>query len=468
MSRCCHVAVCNPANALSRVSSHFHPEQTQHLQHKSVANMSNAKTSSRSATFHPFPRLPPEIRGIIWRATIEPRLVYLRKYVERVRLSDRVWSDKSIDDELIIGLPFLPMQYSFASPSTLLIPDVCHEAREVIQKTHSKAFGSSTSSPRTWFDFELDTLYLDWRCANHYRRNRDAFGPWDIGTSDTSKVSRLALLDGNGSGQNPWIYPYDNYTRRWLHKRVLPQFSCLKTLTLADSWANEISSECHTDLVEMDDVYGVNDVVGLPASEEYRPWLKAQINACHDLAKNQAIANAYCDEEELKVLHDHSPTRNNDGLLVQYAIPNISYRTITARHMAEDYFLAKRSLDASKPLYRMKIGVVSAERAPLFLAVPETITMTELVERYRKSKAIPSNWEFSAIYEVGNQQQSIPLESTIFDRAVRNATNSDVLIVAFADSWKNGNEFALQGLFELGDRASPWSSRKEEINWVEF
>lgn len=34
-----------------------------------------------TSQFHPFPRLPPEIRNLIWRATITPRVVLLRRHI---------------------------------------------------------------------------------------------------------------------------------------------------------------------------------------------------------------------------------------------------------------------------------------------------------------------------------------------------------------------------------------------------
>jgi hypothetical protein len=41
---------------------------------------------------------------------------------------------------------------------------VCQESYKVVRKQYSKAFGTEASAPTTLFNFEIDTLYLDWGC----------------------------------------------------------------------------------------------------------------------------------------------------------------------------------------------------------------------------------------------------------------------------------------------------------------
>ncbi|KAK7914948.1 hypothetical protein PG985_012651 [Apiospora marii] len=62
------------------------------------------------ATFHPFPRLPPEIRNLIWRSTVEPRIVEVTLTVVK-ELPD--------SDDVVMRLA-----------SSTLVPAVLHTCQE--------------------------------------------------------------------------------------------------------------------------------------------------------------------------------------------------------------------------------------------------------------------------------------------------------------------------------------------------
>lgn len=69
----------------------------------------------------------------------------------------------------------------------------------VAEKTCSKSFGTECAPPTTWFDFELDTLNLDWGVHDVRDEERDSvafnFGFGDL-SEDFMKVQNLALYSG--------------------------------------------------------------------------------------------------------------------------------------------------------------------------------------------------------------------------------------------------------------------------------
>jgi hypothetical protein len=60
---------------------------------------------------------------------------------------------------------------------------VCRESYRVVSHLYVKAFGSRRPEAftKTWFNFDLDTLYLDW-----------ATGVWDIESDKVEDISDLA------------------------------------------------------------------------------------------------------------------------------------------------------------------------------------------------------------------------------------------------------------------------------------
>lgn len=109
------------------------------------ANSTVPQSSGRMAstsTFHPFPRLPLELRAQIWDLTIEPRLV-----------------DVSIsEDYLWYGKP-LPVT-STPVPAPL---QACQESRRELQKHYQRGLtelGDGSGSRYVWIDFETDIMSI--------------------------------------------------------------------------------------------------------------------------------------------------------------------------------------------------------------------------------------------------------------------------------------------------------------------
>jgi len=152
-------------------------------------------------SFTLFPKLPKEVRLTIWESVpLDPRIVYLEwKPLKQYNSCTRVWSNKAIDngsgrsaffeaDEEEIGnisryqdkgvqttddsdfASNIPRGFRSQAklPGILL---ACKESFAVASKIYTRAFGTEHSSPQTWFNFEIDTLYLDLGITFTYRNS---------------------------------------------------------------------------------------------------------------------------------------------------------------------------------------------------------------------------------------------------------------------------------------------------------
>ncbi|KAH9221236.1 hypothetical protein DL95DRAFT_265607, partial [Leptodontidium sp. 2 PMI_412] len=102
--------------------------------------------------FHPFPRLPKELRVRIWRlhlAALQPRTHTLRpKPVSNMRSSFPTRSTNKIQ-HLFSSDPFPPTLYA------------CRESRLEALAFYTKAFGSMATPNFVWTNFSLDTIKIN-------------------------------------------------------------------------------------------------------------------------------------------------------------------------------------------------------------------------------------------------------------------------------------------------------------------
>lgn len=102
-------------------------------------------------TFHPFPRLPLELRICIWKMTIAPREVVVKEkptWVEE--------NGQSIRKTLCLKSP-TPV------PAVL---HANHEARSVLTTFYVRAYNSGHQPRYIWVNFNIDTIYIaadDWK-----------------------------------------------------------------------------------------------------------------------------------------------------------------------------------------------------------------------------------------------------------------------------------------------------------------
>lgn len=96
-------------------------------------------------SFSLFPKLPIELRLAIWRLSLEPRVVELR-------YSGAVFEQGCEYSE------------SYNIPTALI---TCKESRSAVIASYPLCFGSTFHPEATRFNFEIDTLYLNYSLKNH-------------------------------------------------------------------------------------------------------------------------------------------------------------------------------------------------------------------------------------------------------------------------------------------------------------
>ncbi|KAK8000935.1 hypothetical protein PG991_013157 [Apiospora marii] len=149
--------------------------------------------------FHPFPRLPLELRQRIWAMAIEPRLVV-------------------VAHEDYIGRKRTP-------PPPLL--GACSEARSfLLQHYYTKAFMSSDSAQYHYVDFEVDTIHLDQFELGKYPREQHwiqqlsimgwnselIFYKHGLHLEDMTVLKNVTIHDCESlNGDNEWWGAWDNF-----------------------------------------------------------------------------------------------------------------------------------------------------------------------------------------------------------------------------------------------------------------
>lgn len=183
------------------------------------------RTIGASETFHPFKRLPTELRCMIWRFSIQPRVV---EVLEKETLEEDinthtngVPNDSSVDDVDRLSLRYkrqvyweavrsgerledetseaennlLARYFSFAN--TMLPPAlyVCHESRDTLLPLYPYCFASETHPAGVRFNLAVDTLYVDIGLEENLVNFMASFGPMEL-----SKLRNFAIADDLGYG----------------------------------------------------------------------------------------------------------------------------------------------------------------------------------------------------------------------------------------------------------------------------
>ncbi|KAK0102839.1 hypothetical protein ONS95_000963 [Cadophora gregata] len=93
-----------------------------------------AKMRAPLTSFHLFPKLPTEIRMMIWKLSLEARTVEIQ------------WSET---------------RGFFTRVPTPIALRVCKDSRDAVKSKYPLCFGNVLYKPSTVFNFSLDTLYVD-------------------------------------------------------------------------------------------------------------------------------------------------------------------------------------------------------------------------------------------------------------------------------------------------------------------
>lgn len=241
-------------------------------------------------SFPQFSSLPAEIRQMIWQVAVFPRIVYLEMVDEAKHTCSRVWSMTSIEGPESIGFFDLDNQstadrlrhgpwplWSFKSQSIPPLFHTCKESQRVAERIYSKSFGTECAPPTTWFNFELDTLYLDWGVHDEDEEEMSgvdfSFGPIDL-SEDVKKVQNLAIYGGE--------HPLDTPVHEWID-HVLDYLGNVQSLTMVipsherDECANLVFFE-DPDIYDRPE-YSFDDADFHPVLWEVFPELEAASNS---------------------------------------------------------------------------------------------------------------------------------------------------------------------------------------------
>lgn len=98
------------------------------------------------ATFHPFPRLPLELRTMIWQMAVAPRDVKVSEQADHIQEG---------------GSTFRSTRRYFKSPTPPpALLHACHESRSICTPFYTKAFTYGAQPRYTWVNYALDTIVV--------------------------------------------------------------------------------------------------------------------------------------------------------------------------------------------------------------------------------------------------------------------------------------------------------------------
>ncbi|KAF8861041.1 hypothetical protein BDZ45DRAFT_740640 [Acephala macrosclerotiorum] len=171
-------------------------------------------------TFYAFKRLPLEIQDIIWRFSLQPRVVE----VEYVELKGK------------------RQYYSRAAlPSAFYI---CHDSHNAVIPCYPRYFGSKQCSPTVLFNPSLDTLYLE-----HFFEEKllDFFE--DLGDRELVRLENIAISEIAGmglGGLGAGIQALENWEKLGIWMKKLPALRNLlivQEITTCLNWIAECCKE---------------------------------------------------------------------------------------------------------------------------------------------------------------------------------------------------------------------------------
>ncbi|CZR63023.1 uncharacterized protein PAC_12920 [Phialocephala subalpina] len=352
---------------------------------KSKTTSATSNTGLEPPRFTIFSKLPKEIRLMIWDAALPgPRIVKIEQKRLCMTIGDweeknnAIWPPYEGDDKQTVK-ERRHVRYEAAACSGLEeckyketnmigiacrnpIPDVflsCREAYSVVAKLYKRSFASEHSIPETYFNFELDVLYLDWlNLKNHAlddwpEQFHHSDGPLQVrgwnafrneDAEDLRKVERLAIrvplplrtLGATGV-----------YIRRICEgdlAALLRTFQGVKELylVLQDYREDEVqhsqdrhSTFCLMDAFDVDEaIRSYQNFVYNSEEEYYKAAGEAGRIKMPDVV---GIRGALIDEDEMKALQE------GDG---SWTLPRIEEKIIVPHHVRVEFEEAEKSCEA--------------------------------------------------------------------------------------------------------------------------
>ncbi|TVY87597.1 hypothetical protein LAWI1_G007528 [Lachnellula willkommii] len=128
-----------------------------------MGKMSKMKSSVAKVPHHPsfpkFPKLPVELRAMIWKFTLEAR---------------------------IVEIDFQETRGFYTQVETPVALRVCKDSRDAAISSYPACFGNLMFTPRTVFNFSLDTLYIGLRVQSDILHL--------VGSLNATEISKLQSL----------------------------------------------------------------------------------------------------------------------------------------------------------------------------------------------------------------------------------------------------------------------------------
>jgi hypothetical protein len=342
--------------------------------------------SNLFSTFHPFPRLPFEIRQMIWvAATFNGRIVYLqqiRKSEIRCQLREvwetsedpvefsydpdcccaptalipgrqrqtcnpalEIWPDSHPDSlwgdavnahhEAYPGPGCEHRIYhyctGFTSPSQPPLLYVCREASKVASVTYSLAFGTKRNPPTTRFNFACDTLYIDWK-------EDDSTGMEVICKllqPDIRKVKKLAFRYRLGADSL---------------RQIIGIFENVKQITLVnEDTCREIG--LGDDIVWTDPSY-TWEILDTFCRKRYCPVLDEWVRVC------ERMSHPWLEKMDQVIRDVKSRPGKVNRIWLSNPIPDIQLKTLMTRRYSEQFQMgrARWHRDAKRKVAQRRCG----------------------------------------------------------------------------------------------------------------
>jgi hypothetical protein len=217
-------------------------------------------------------RLAPEIRNMIWRLSVVPRIVILRLdaifTLQNARRAQDYTLEQHDSDWENLCEPdgsrkhdnarflrkysgdWIPVpQYVLSSPTIVPLMNVCKESQSIVEPMYSKLYYRGEKSSLTkpiLFDFEHDTFYSDFNENFAFGNSTwtsilraDPHPVKSVIGDDRLKIQRIAT----GPGKN---YSHLNY--------ILCSYVNVHTVTIVDRAHHQYASE----IIELDPVYDID------------------------------------------------------------------------------------------------------------------------------------------------------------------------------------------------------------------
>ncbi|PYI16966.1 hypothetical protein BO99DRAFT_464418 [Aspergillus violaceofuscus CBS 115571] len=182
-------------------------------------------------TFESFPRLPAEIRLMIWRLCLPSRIHELDYPFNRILYSRDRAPCEFQDGAWINGFP-------------PLLSAVCRESRAVVLENghfperfapdgeEGPGWWASTSYVRSWLDPARDRVHLNWTPAYEaeFCNNSDEGSPLEYLAWRAAQLTSIPPETGYASFMEDWLYVADTATPPPVLREILSRFACWRVI----------------------------------------------------------------------------------------------------------------------------------------------------------------------------------------------------------------------------------------------